>query len=117
MKVSHPEPVLLPVHKGLSFCISSIFSSIRSPGYGLLLVSESNEGVVHAAEGISHATTMSSHRGSGGQSDTHTSVTLPEDIGRETAVRLVEEIVRVSGMCSCSLVWYNTLLVPCREGV
>ena len=51
---------------------------VSSPGYGLVLVSEGTSGIIHAAEGCS----MSS--------------VLPEDIGKDTALRLIQEIVTVS---------------------
>ena len=63
-------------------CVSGTKAG-STPGYGLILISESNEGIMHASEGISL-----------GPTDSNTSINLPEDIGRDTAVRLVEEIYR-----------------------
>ena len=85
----------------------------RSPGYGLTLVSESTTGVLHSAELFSNASLLreevrqphppgsvregqphplSSERVDG---QPHLS-SLPEDIGRQTALLLIQEIVRVS---------------------
>ena len=60
----------------------------RSPGYGLVLVSESTEGTTQCAEGLS---TVIDKQGS---SDDQV-VISPEDIGTQTAIKLVEEIVKV----------------------
>lgn len=67
----------------------------RSLGYGLLLVSESTEGVIHAAEWLSYVHSD--------QSGATNGIALPEDIGQDTAglVRLVEEIVRVRVVHAC----------------
>ena len=64
----------------------------RSPGYGLTLVSESTEGMMHAANGSSHSKQFSVST-SGVAPPTPM---LPEDIGRQTTLLLIEEIVRVS---------------------
>ena len=64
----------------------------RSPGYGLMLVSESTEGMMHAADGLSHSKQFSVST-SGVVLPTPM---LPEDIGRQTALLLIEERVRVS---------------------
>ena len=70
-------------------------SLYRSPGYGLTLVSESTTGVLHSAELFSNQPL-----GQEGEQRTHTPA-LPEDIGRQTALLLIQEIVQV---CVWSLV-------------
>lgn len=51
-----------------------------------MLVSESLNGITHAMEGC--------HTGS--HSETGSQPHLPEDIGRDTALKLIEEIVKVN---------------------
>ena len=79
------------------------YFACRSPGFGLTLVAESTMGVMHAAE----SSTYSSHAagaanrgreaksggGSGGGGDE--TVVLPEDVGKNTASMLIQEIVKV----------------------
>ena len=55
----------------------------RSPGFGVSLVAQTTEGVLYGAEAVS---------GTDGPSES----SLPEDIGRNAACQLVEEIRRVS---------------------
>ena len=90
----------------------------RSPGYGLTLVSESTEGMMHAANGSSHSKQFSVST-SGVAPPTPM---LPEDIGRQTALLLIEERVRVSqgrrhqysrqkaDMQNCSIIQLNSFL-------
>ena len=61
----------------------------RSPGYGMTLVSESTTGVLHSAELFSHNPPS---REGAEQPHPHA---LPEDIGRKTALLLIQEIVKV----------------------
>lgn len=71
----------------------------RSPGYGLTLVSESTSGVMHSAEGSTHTSHPHSNDLEDEDDKDKASVkhvpTLPEDIGKQTAVNLIEEIVKV----------------------
>lgn len=78
----------------------------RSPGFGLILVAETTTGVMHAAESstYSHATSTAARLPGGagrgeGQSE---EPILPEDIGKNTASLLIEEIVKVF---SLALFW------------
>ena len=65
----------------------------------MTLVSESTSGVMHSAEGSTHTTpSQSSNQDDGNDKETNSGKhvpALPEDIGRETAVNLIEEIVKV----------------------
>ena len=75
----------------------------RSPGFGLTLVSESTTGVMHAAESSSSHSRSHHHGGAsgGGASgveEAESGPVLPEEIGKQTASQLIEEIVRVSRM-------------------
>lgn len=69
----------------------------RSPGYGITLVAETMTGVMYAAE----ATTISSptqplvHAPQTTSNDSKPSSILPEDLGKEAASRLLDEIVKV----------------------
>ena len=54
-------------------------------------MSESTEGMTHAADGSSHSKQVS-----GSDGDALPAPVLPEDVGRQTALLLTEEIVRVS---------------------
>ena len=63
----------------------------RSPGYGLTLVSETTTGVLHSAELFSNQPLA---QGSEGSREPHPP-SLPEDIGRQTALLLIQEIVKV----------------------
>ena len=76
-----------------------IVVTCRSPGYGMILVSESTSGVMHSAEGSTQATPTQStgqrERAEDKKSAKH-APTLPEDIGKQAAVYLIEEIVKVS---------------------
>ena len=64
----------------------------RSPGYGLTLVSETTAGVLHSAELFSNQPLA---QGSEGSREPHPP-SLPEDIGRQTALLLIQEIVNVN---------------------
>ena len=77
---------------------------LRSPGYGLTLVSESTTSVTHASESssLSHPLPPSPVPGDRTSGEGCTPV-LPEDIGRETASQLDQEIVRVSGQYMITL--------------
>ena len=55
-------------------------------------MSESTEGMMHAADGSSHSKQLSVST----SGDALPTPVLPEDIGRQTALLLIEEIVRVS---------------------
>lgn len=70
----------------------------RSPGYGMILVSESTSGVMHSAESSTRATPtqLPGHRErEDGDEKSAKQAVLPEDIGRQTAMYLIEEIVKV----------------------
>lgn len=68
----------------------------RSPGYGMTLVSESTSGVMHSAESSTQATpTRSPGHGEREEGDKKSAPILPEDIGKQTAMYLIEEIVKV----------------------
>ena len=69
----------------------------RSPGYGLTLVSESTTGVLHSAELFSNQP-LGQGSGGGQRSQERPPPSLPEDIGRQTALLLIQEIVKV---CLC----------------
>lgn len=65
----------------------------------MTLVSESTSGVMHSAEGSTQTTPTQSH---GQEKSTEEdeklakrTPTLPEDIGKQTALYLIEEIVKV----------------------
>lgn len=87
---------------------STCLSVVRSPGYGLTLVAETTTGVMHAAESstYSHTATPISEApalpgratltSSGRRWEAEEGVILPEDVGRETASLLIQEIVKVS---------------------
>ncbi len=62
-------------------------SRSRSPGFGLTLVAETNNGVFLCAE------CSSNPKGS------DAGVSIPEDVGRQGAYRLLEEIYRVRPKC------------------
>lgn len=68
-------------------------SLYRSPGYGITLVSESTTGVLHSAELFSH-NPLSQGVGQGVEKP-HLP-TLPEEVGKQTALLLIQEIVKVS---------------------
>lgn len=70
----------------------------RSPGYGLTLVSESTTGVTHAADLSSVSDYLPSIMTTAVPSPVGTGrrTLLPEDIGRNTALALVEKIVQVN---------------------
>ena len=53
-----------------------------------MLVSESLNGITHAVEGCQ----------TGSYSETGCQPRLPEDIGRDTALKLIEEIVKVNNL-------------------
>ena len=58
-------------------------------------MSESTAGVMHSAEGSTHATPTDVQKGDKLKKSTKATPTLPEDIGRQTAMHLIEEIVKV----------------------
>ena len=66
----------------IGLCIRA-YVFVRSPGFGLSLVAESTTGVVLAVE------SMSAERTDSGE------LTLPEDLGEQTAKMLLEEIWKV----------------------
>jgi RNA 3'-terminal phosphate cyclase-like protein len=63
----------------------------RSPGYGITLVSESTAGVLHSAELFSHSPLSQGVEQGAGQPQPPA---LPEDIGKQTALLLIQEIVK-----------------------
>lgn len=66
-------------------------SSGLSPGFGVNLSAETNEGVIYAAESVSN-----------------TQGTLPEDIGKTCANKLLDEIYR-GGCCDSTFQWIMML--------
>lgn len=66
-----------------------------SPGFGINMQAETNEGVVFSAECIS---------------TNHDRDTLPEDIGKECASKLLDEIYR-SGCCDSTFQWMMMLFM------
>jgi hypothetical protein len=64
----------------------------RSPGYGITLVSESTAGVLHSAELFSHSPPSQGVEKGARQPQPPA---LPEDIGKQTALLLIQEIVKV----------------------
>lgn len=91
------------------FLLGLFTCSLRSPGFGLTLVSESTTGLTRAAEAstysLSHTSTPSQGHGratggreggeAGGEMQENQHV-LPEDVGTRTASLLMEEIVKAS---------------------
>ena len=57
-------------------------------------MSESTSGVMHSAESSTQATPTQSG-GDGNKKSAKQTPTLPEDIGKQTAMYLIEEIVKV----------------------
>ena len=80
-------------------------------------MSESTSGVVHSAETSTHTTPtqLQGHKDSAGEAKKSVKhfPTLPEDIGRQTAVSLIEEIVKVVDNVRAhqSLHTYSTFLI------
>ena len=79
----------------------------RSPGYGLTLVSESTTGVLHSAELFSNQP-LGQGSGGGQGSEERPPPSLPEDIGRQTALLLIQEIVKVCLCITNSTDWLVT---------
>ena len=74
-----------------------IITAHRCPGFGLTLVSESTGGITHASENSSvlkRTCAIEGHQPASGQGVSPHPV-LPEDIGKQAALMLVEEIVKV----------------------
>ena len=64
-----------------------------------MLVSESLNGITHAMEGCQ----------TGSHSETGSQSRLPEDIGRDTALKLIEEIIKVNDSLINTLI--NNLII------
>lgn len=70
----------------------------KSPGFGICLQAETTEGVYYAAE-------LNSHAKGDGQSPS-----VPEDLGRQVAMQLLDEIHR-GGCCDSTYQWLVTLFM------
>lgn len=82
-----------------------ITPTYRSPGYGVTLVSESTTGVTHSAESSTHTTPTQVEKEEKDKKPAKATPTLPEDIGRQAAMHLIEEIVKVHlHACSSGIV-------------
>ena len=96
----------------------------RSPGYGLTLVSESTSGVTHVADlssVSSHLPSITSTPSLASSSGSHFPPVLPEDVGRATALLLIEKIVCVSmlrkriGDSHCVHAWMQNIIQSCTH--
>lgn len=76
------QSTYLYARTGVNTCIYVCWTS-RSPGFGLTLVAETTEGGFYAAEAVSNP--KGSDKGP----------TVPEDLGKEAAAYLLEEIYKV----------------------
>ena len=91
----------------------------------MILVSESTSGVMHSAEGSTQAIPTQSpdqkERADENKKSIKHAPTLPEDIGKQTAMYLIEEIVKVLTIRFYALIMCTTSFIRCvifyREAV
>ncbi|XP_067634927.1 probable RNA 3'-terminal phosphate cyclase-like protein [Eurosta solidaginis] len=74
----------------------------NSPGFGIFLIAETTDGVFYGAESISN------------NKEEGKDPSVPEDLGREAAMKLLDEIYR-GGCCDSSYQWLITLFMTLSQ--